>query len=150
KRPRLRRSYPVHSLRPILLSAALFGCTAASDADQRAPAAVAPPFSVEEIARFDQPWAMTFLPGGDLALVTERRGTLRLWRRGGGGVEVGGVPAVDYGGQGGLGDVILDPGFATNSIVYLSFVEAGEGGTHHAAVGRGRLLNAAAPRIEGF
>lgn len=137
-------------VRPTLLTAALIGCTAASDADQNMPAAASPPFAVEEIARFNQPWAMTFLPGGDMALITERQGTLRLWRRGGQAVEVGGVPAVSYGGQGGLGDVILHPQFATNSLVYLSFAEAGENGTRHAAVGVGRLINAAAPRIEGF
>ena len=138
--------------RPILLTGALLGCTAASDADQgTAPAAATPPFAVEEIARFNQPWAMTFLPGGRQALITERRGTLRLWTQGGQAAEVGGVPAVAYGGQGGLGDVILDPGFATNGLVYLSFAEAGEGGTRHAAVGRGRLVTeSGAPRIEGF
>lgn len=137
-------------LRPILLSTALLGCTAASDAGQAPPAAATPPFTVEEVARFNEPWAMTFLPGGDLALITERRGTLRLWRRGGQAVEVRGVPVVDYGGQGGLGDVVLHPEFATNSLVYLSFVEAGENGTRHAAVGVGRLINAASPQIDGF
>ncbi len=140
-------------LRPILLSTALLGCTAASDADQSTePAAAAGrPFAVEEIARFNQPWAMTFLPGGRQALITERPGKLRLWTQGGQAVEVGGVPAVDYGGQGGLGDVILDPGFAGNGLVYLSFAEGGEGGTRHAAVGRGRLVTEGGPpRIEGF
>ena len=50
------------------------------------------------------------------------------------------MPAVDYGGQGGLGDVVLHPDFAGNGLVYLSCVEAGEGGTRGAAVGRGRLV----------
>ena len=61
-------------------------------------------------------------------------------------VEVSGVPQVDYGGQGGLGDVVLHPRFAENGLVYLSFSEAGEGG-RGAAVGRGRILftSAAAP-----
>jgi len=137
-------------VRPILLSVALLGCTAASD-QGASPSAAQPPFAVEEIARFSQPWAMTFLPGGRSALITERRGTLRLWSQGGQTVEVGGVPAVDYGGQGGLGDVILHPDYARNGVVYLSFAEAGEGGTRHAAVGRGRLtVTTAGPRIEGF
>ncbi|MGQ0660295.1 PQQ-dependent sugar dehydrogenase [Sphingosinicella sp.] len=137
-------------VRPILLTAALLGCTAASDQD--VPANVpGRPFAIEEVARFSQPWAMAFLPGGRQALITERQGRLRLWTMGGQAVEVGGVPAVSYGGQGGLGDVILDPGFAGNGLVYLSFAEPGEGGTRHAAVGRGRLVTeAGAPRIEGF
>ncbi len=37
------------------------------------------PFQVEEIGRFNEPWAMTFLPDGDL-LVTEKRGALKLNR----------------------------------------------------------------------
>jgi aldose sugar dehydrogenase len=113
---------------------------------------------VEEVARFDEPWAMTFLPGGQQALITERRGRLLLWARASASgatataaVGVGGVPAVDYGGQGGLGDVILDPQFASNGLVYLSFAESGEGGTRHAAVGRGQLVTAGGPpRLEGF
>jgi aldose sugar dehydrogenase len=137
-------------VRPTLLTAALLGCTAAADDQGAAPAAASPPFAVETVAQFSQPWAMTFLPGGDMALITERQGRLQLWQRGGQAVQVGGVPAVSYGGQGGLGDVVLHPQFATNSLVYLSFAEAGADGTRHAAVGVGRLLNAAAPRIEGF
>jgi glucose/arabinose dehydrogenase len=61
------------------------------------------------------------------------------------------VPAVDYGGQGGLGDVILHPEFASNNIVYLSWAEAGEGGVRGAAVGRARLVTeGGAPRLEGL
>ena len=56
------------------------------------------------------------------------------------------MPAVDYGGQGGLGDVILHPEFASNHIVYLSWAEAGEGGVRGAAVGRARLVTEAARR----
>ena len=142
--------------RPTLLTAALLGCTA--NADQGAPAPAAPPFAIEEVGRFDQPWAMTFLPGGRQALITERRGRLLLWSRASAPgvaadavVDVNGVPPVDYGGQGGLGDVILDPQFAGNGLVYLSFAEAGEGGTRHAAVGRGRLVtDGGAPRLDDF
>lgn len=115
------------------------------------------PFQVEEIARFSQPWAMTFLPGGQ-ALVTEKSGRLLLWSRvltpgaeANAVTAVAGVPAVDAGGQGGLGDVVLHPDFANNRFVYLSFAERGDGGTRGAAVGRGRLVvGEGAPRIEGF
>lgn len=34
------------------------------------------------------------------------------------------MPAVAYGGQGGLGDVILAPDFATSYDIYLSYAEA--------------------------
>ena len=85
-----------------------------------APQAQDPPFRVEPLGQFAMPWAMAFLPGGRQALITEKRGTLKLWTRGGAAIDVAGVPAVDYGGQGGLGDVILHPDFASNGLVYLS------------------------------
>ncbi|HST36219.1 MAG TPA: PQQ-dependent sugar dehydrogenase [Allosphingosinicella sp.] len=108
------------------------------------------PFEVQEVATFDEPWAMAFLPGGDM-LITEKRGALKLRLANGGTLDVGGVPAVDYGGQGGLGDVVLHPAFASNSLVYLSFVEAGQGGRRGAAVGRGRLLiEGGRARLLGF
>lgn len=92
---------------------------------------------------------MTFLPGTDAALITERAGTLKLWD-GQRAVPVAGVPAVDYGGQGGLGDVIVAPDFARSGIVYLSWAEAGEGDTRGAAVGRARLVRGETPRLEGL
>jgi glucose/arabinose dehydrogenase len=98
-----------------------------------------PAFKSTEVARFDQPWAMTFLPDGRL-LVTEKPGRLRLidvaTRQIG---EIIGVPAVAYGGQGGLGDVVLHPQFASNRWVYLSYAEEGAGGVRGAAVARAVL-----------
>ncbi|HEV2866435.1 MAG TPA: PQQ-dependent sugar dehydrogenase, partial [Allosphingosinicella sp.] len=66
-------------------------------------------------------------------------------------VAVAGTPQVDYGGQGGLGDVIFHPDFAHNRIVYLSWVEAAEGDTRGAVVGRARLSpEGSPPRLEGL
>jgi len=109
------------------------------------------PFEVETVAQFDEPWAMVFLPGTGQALITEKRGRLKLWTPGGAAIDVGGVPAISYGGQGGLGDVVLHPGFAANRLLYLSYVEAGEGGARGAVVGRGRLaIENGEARIDGF
>ncbi len=109
------------------------------------------PFAVQALAQFSEPWAMTFIPGTDQALVTERKGKLMLWREGAAAVAVAGVPTVDYGGQGGLGDVVLHPDFANNKWIYLSWAEAGDGDTRGAVVGRGKLvLDSGAPRIEGL
>jgi glucose/arabinose dehydrogenase len=108
------------------------------------------PFAVQEIARFNEPWAMAFLPNGH-ALVTEKSGRLMLWSGAGKAVSVQGVPKVDYGGQGGLGDVVLHPNFPSNRTVYLSWAEAGQGDVRGAAVGRGRLdLEGGAPRLSEF
>ncbi len=89
------------------------------------------PFVVEPVAEFDQPWAMAFLPDGQL-LVTEKPGRLFLVSADGNKVEVSGVPDVDYGGQGGLGDVALHPDFEQNGLLYISYVEAGEDRTRGA------------------
>ena len=97
------------------------------------------PFNVEPIADFHEPWAMTFLPDGRM-LVTERKGALYIVNQEGQMTRpLGGVPDVDYGGQGGLGDVAVHPDFARNRWVYLSYAEAGPGNTRGAAVARGVL-----------
>ena len=87
-------------------------------------------FEVVEVAGgLEHPWAMAFLPGGDV-LVTERPGRLRLIQDGELRAEpVAGVPEVHAERQGGLLDVALDPGFAENRLIYLSYAHEGEGGT---------------------
>ena len=97
------------------------------------------PFKVEEISQFDEPWSMAFLPDGRM-LVTEKKGRLLIVSQQGEKSLVGGMPDVDYGGQGGLGDVALHPDFASNKLVYLSYAEAGIGGVRGAAVARGTLV----------
>lgn len=96
------------------------------------------PFTVTEIAKFNEPWAMTFLPDGRL-LVTEKKGALKLYTLGGATQDIAGVPQVDYQGQGGFGDVVLHPKFAENGFVYVSYAEAGDGDTRGAAVARAKL-----------
>jgi glucose/arabinose dehydrogenase len=95
---------------------------------------------VEIVSRgLEHPWALEFLPDGRL-LVTERPGRLRIVDQGGRLSEsLAGVPRVLSRGQGGLLDVALDPNFADNRLVYLSYAEPGEGGTAGTAVARGRL-----------
>ena len=109
------------------------------------------PFAVEELDRLDEPWAMAFLPDtGDL-LITERSGALHLRDAGTGDrVAVAGVPEVVDEGLGGLGDVLPAPSYEEDGLVYLSWVEAGEGGTG-AVVGRAVLeTDGDHPRLEGL
>jgi glucose/arabinose dehydrogenase len=110
-----------------------------------------------EVATFNSPWAMDFLPGSgvrmtNMALVTEKRGHLWLIDvRTGARQEVAGVPPVHVEGQGGLAEVTVHPDFAGNQRVYLSFPEAGPNGTSGAVVGYGRLiLGKGQPRLDGF
>lgn len=120
-----------------LLASALLLASAAASA--QAPAAADRPFDAVEVARFDEPWAMTFLPDGRL-LVTEKAG--RLWVQDvatGKRTRIGRVPEVVHAGQGGFADVVLHPRFASNGWVYLSYAEAGDGNTSGAAVARAKL-----------
>ncbi len=96
------------------------------------------PFDVQTVADgFNHPWGLAFLPDGRM-LVTERSGALNLVTPSGETTEIAGTPDVLASGQGGLLDVALDPAFADNRRVYLTFAEAGEGGAG-TALARGRL-----------
>jgi glucose/arabinose dehydrogenase len=129
------------------LVAALWLSSCASPPTQgqaQAPRSPTPPptqgvVRVETVARgLEHPWALEFLPDGRM-LVTERPGRLRLVDRSGRiSGPLAGVPEVEVGGQGGLLDVALDPKFAENRLVYLSYAELREGGAG-TAVARGRL-----------
>jgi len=68
-----------------------------------------------------RPWSLVWLPGGEM-LVTERVGQLRIVRNGVLDPQpVAGTPEVRVQGLSGLFDVVLDPQFATNRVVYLSY-----------------------------
>lgn len=123
-----------------------------------APAAQAPvtaarsfaqkPFSALELARFDSPWALAFLPSGQM-LVTEKAGRMLLLspdgqRR----TKVAGIPPVDSRGQGALGEVVIHPDFATNRLVYFSYSTPGT--PNAVALMRGRLVGGLdGARLEG-
>ncbi|RFC64290.1 PQQ-dependent sugar dehydrogenase [Fulvimarina endophytica] len=145
---------PGHVIAPILsLLAAgtvLAGTTGRAAAEERftIEGSEGTRLSATSHGAFDEPWAMAFLPDGAM-LVTEKAGTLQLVAEDGGKTPVAGVPAVAYGGQGGLGDVVLDPDFAENGVVYLTFAEAGTSG-NGAAIARGILeRDGARPALTG-
>ncbi|MBL8790801.1 MAG: PQQ-dependent sugar dehydrogenase [Rhizobiales bacterium] len=96
---------------------------------------------------FDNPWGLAFLPDGT-ALVTERPGNLRHVALDTGVVSepLAGVPMVDANGQGGLLGLALDPDFASNRLIYMSFAEPRDDG-NATAVFRARL-NADASALE--
>ena len=102
-------------------------------------------------AGLQNPWSLAFLPGGKM-LVTERPGRLRVVGADGKlSAAVTGLPAVDARGQGGLLDVVLDPAFAKNNLIYWSFAEPKDGqpGFNNTAVARGKFIDdAVAPRVD--
>jgi len=143
------------ALAPVLaLAVGALGTLAHSDAlgqpaDQVESVAVGDVYvSAREVAaKLEEPWALAFLPDGRM-LVTEHGGNLVIVSADGSvSAPLSGTPEVWSEGQGGLMDVALHPDFAANSMVYLSFAEAGTNGTAGTALGRGRLSG---DRIEGF
>ena len=87
------------------------------------------------------PWGLAFLPDGRM-LVTERPGRMRIVATDGKlGPPLPGLPAVVAEGQGGLLDVVLDPRFASNRLVYWAYSEAADGADsgNGTAVARARL-----------
>ena len=82
---------------------------------------------------FDHPWAIAFLPDGEV-LVTERN-TGKLHRMstemGAEKTTISGTPDVHAMGQGGLMDIKLDPNFATNGYVYLAYAKPGGRALQH-------------------
>ena len=143
--PRLTRTRPLAATVLLAGLPMLAQCKAA--APPQGPANRSPtPGSTSGVVRaetvaegLEHPWGLAFLPDGRI-LVTERPGRLRIVDQSGGlSAPIAGVPAVAAGGQGGLLDVALDPGFADNRLIYLSYAEPGDGGAAGTAVARGRL-----------
>ena len=89
----------------------------------------------------ENPWAVAFLPEGRF-VVTERPGRLRVVEADGRlNPPVAGLPPVAAGGQGGLLDVVLDNGFASNRTLYFCFSEPAPAGAagNSTALARARL-----------
>ena len=134
---------------PIMISALLFSAPACSNqtavnthedltdykegqasASESLASTEKPAFITKKIATFDEPWAMTALPTVNneppKLLVTQKTGELFIVDTATGAkTAISGIPKVAYGGQGGLGDIVFAPDFATSNHVYMSYVEAG-------------------------
>jgi aldose sugar dehydrogenase len=130
------------------LVVALAGCGSSPSASAE-QSSTGRPFAVADVATFDAPWAMDFVPGSSTALVTEKAG--RLWLvdvTDGRKQQVGGAPTVVSEGQGGLLDVVLSPHFAQDNLVYLTFSEPSRNGGSQLALARGKLVRGAAPALQ--
>ncbi len=107
------------------------------------------PFTMTQVAEFNLPWRIAFLPDGRM-LVTEKVGPLWLVSQQGAKTPVGNVPEVLYQGQGGMLGVYTSPRYATDSNVYLTYSEPGDGGSS-LALARARLsINGGAASLEGL
>ena len=112
------------------------------------PKSVAGGIKATTFARgLEHPWAIAFLPDGRM-LVTERPGRLRIIDKAGKlSAPLAGVPRVLAKGQGGLLDVALDPDFAKNRIIYLSYAEP-DGDVAGTAVASARLTDSGLQNVK--
>lgn len=138
----MNRSFRIRLLVPACLAASLLPpiATCASNDTSGQSAQTLDGLRVVTVATgLSFPWGMAFLPDGDM-LVTERSGALRqVGRNGIVSPPLGGVPVARTRGQGGLLDIALDPEFAANRLIYLSYAEGGADNTSGLAVARGTL-----------
>jgi len=103
--------------------------------EQKPEAAV--PFTLTQVASFNRPWRMAFLPDGRM-LVTEKVGPVYVVTPAGEKTQIANVPAAAYQGQNGMLGVYLSPKYATDHSIYLTYSEPGEGGSS-LAMARARL-----------
>jgi glucose/arabinose dehydrogenase len=90
--------------------------------DAPPPAKPSPPVTIQQVAGgLTGAWSFAFLPDGNL-LVTQNAGTMRIVRSDGVvSAPIDGVPAVKSVAAQGLHDVLLDPDFARNRILYFTY-----------------------------
>jgi len=102
--------------------------------------AIGADYRIEIVAEeLNYPWSVAFLPGGDY-LVAERNGQVQRLAADGSRRTLAGVPDTYFAGQGGFFDILLDPDFAANSIVYLSYAH-GSAEDNGTGVVRARLTD---------
>ena len=145
-----RFSMTAATLAPLLMAASCSvgsstgGTPSATPTPTPTTSGVAFEMAIAEHGSFAAPWASAFMPGTKLLFITEKAGTMKFVDTASGRLgTVSGVPDVDFGGQGGFGDVAFLPGEeakgTSGRTVYLSWVEAGASDTRGAVVGRGTL-----------
>ncbi len=141
RRPRVRAFRPTAALALYVLVAAVRpgGATETGSAPISGDVPEASGWRAEVVVEgLSHPWSIVWLPDGS-ALVTERRGRLRVLRDGRlDPAPVAGLPPAYVGGQGGLLDVSLHPRFAENRLVYLTFA-SGTADANRTALARGRF-----------
>lgn len=86
----------------------------------------------------EQPWSIAELPNGNGFLITEKAGRLLHVDHSGNATAIAGTPDVFFKSQGGLLDVVLDPEFASNQQLYLSYA-GGDAGTNRTTVMRAKF-----------
>ena len=109
----------------------------------RAPAAKPSTYTVDcVVSGLTLPWALAFLPGGEI-LINENIGNMRILdSRGRLSEPLSGLPEMSHKDWAGLFDVALDPDFERNQRVYFSYTAPARepDGPNVPRVARGRLV----------
>jgi glucose/arabinose dehydrogenase len=109
------------------LAFATHAAVAQVNAGEKTPEASLP-FKMTQVATFNLPWRIAFLPDGRM-LITEKVGGLWLVTQQGVKTPVTNVPAVLHQGQGGMLGVYTSPNYASDKRVYLTYSEPGDNGS---------------------
>lgn len=108
------------------------------------------PFNLTQVATFNQPWRIAFLPDGRM-IVTEKVGPVWLVTQAGEKTPISNVPEVVYGGQGGMLGAYVSPTYGTDNSVYLTYSEPNEAGGSSLALARARLaIGEGSASLEGL
>lgn len=107
------------------------------------------PFNVTQVATFNLPWRIAFLPDGQM-LITEKSGSVWLVSQDGEKTEVANAPAVVHQGQGGMLGIYLSPSYASDNAVYLTYAEPNEGGSSLALARAQLALGNGTASLEGL
>jgi glucose/arabinose dehydrogenase len=113
------------------------------------------PFTMTQVATFNLPWRLAFLPDGRL-IVTEKVGPVWLVTQHGEKTPIANVPDVLYQGQGGMLGVFASPTYAKDQSIYLTYAEPNEDKSGSSlALARAKLViggSAASPKasLEGL
>jgi aldose sugar dehydrogenase len=143
-------------MRPLTLAAFLLGgvCatsvalaqTSTNSYNARVPGAQTEPpapFVITDLAPFDNPWGLDFLPDGRI-VVTEKSDHMYIVVAAGTKTPVAGVPASvganGGGGQSGFHDVAASPNFAKDHTLWFSYVVKAADGNNHLTLANARLV----------
>lgn len=123
----------------------LVSMVAESQINGNRPPQASYPFTITQVAPFELPWRIAFLPDGRM-LITEKVGALWLVTQDGAKTPVMNLPLSVYMGRygtdmgnGGMLGVYTSPNFATDHNVYLTYSEPGEPMGTGLALARARL-----------
>lgn len=86
------------------------------------------PFTMTQVATFNLPWRIAFLPDGRM-VITEKVGPVWLVSQDGKKLPIQNVPRVLYGGQGGMLGVYTSPNYESDHNIYLTYSEPGDSAT---------------------